>query len=117
MADSNVKEFTAEKNTVWTIYILHALGFLTGGLSSILAIIINHIKLSDIKSPVSVSHFQWQIRTFWWGLLWSLISVVLVFMFFFVGLLGFVVVFFWFLYRLVRGMMSLHNDKGMYGIA
>lgn len=117
MTDSSAKEFTAEKNTIWIIYILHVLGFFTGGLTSVLAIVINHIKLSDMKSPVSVSHFQWQIRTFWWGLLWSLISLVLVFIFFFVGLLSFVIVSFWFVYRLVRGMMSLHNDKGMYGIA
>lgn len=112
MTDLSVQEYTAEKNIVWVVYILHALGFFTGGLTSIVAVIVNYIKISDMKSQISVSHFRWQIRTFWWGLLWSLVSLALAY--FVIGLLGFFILFLWFVYRLIIGMVSLHKEKGMY---
>ncbi|PCM45737.1 DUF4870 family protein [Marinobacter sp. ANT_B65] len=114
MSSSESISLSSEKNTVWLVYILHVLGFFTGGLTSIAAIIVNYVKMSDMKSSVAKSHFKWQIRTFWWGLLWSLISLVLTY--FLVGLLGFVVLFFWFVYRLVMGMIKLNDNKGMYGV-
>ncbi|MEQ8185049.1 DUF4870 family protein [Marinobacter salarius] len=107
--------FSEERNSVWLVYILHILGFFTGGLTSIAAVIVNYVKMGSMRSDVVVSHFKWQIRTFWWGLLWSLISLVLTY--FVIGLLGFVVVFFWYIYRLVRGMINLNDNKGMYGVS
>ncbi|PHQ25178.1 hypothetical protein CLH62_12585 [Marinobacter guineae] len=115
MSSFGSQDFNSEKNTILFIYILHALGFFTGGLTSIAAIIMNYVKLDDIKNPISVSHFKWQMRTFWWGVLWSLVSLILAY--FIIGLLGFVVIFFWFVYRLVAGMVNLNKDKGMYGVA
>jgi uncharacterized membrane protein len=106
--------FASEKNTVWLVYILHVLGFFTGGITSIAAIIVNYVRMGDMNSLVAASHFKWQIRTFWWGMLWSVISLVLTY--FLIGLIGFVVVFFWFIYRLVMGMINLNNEKGMYGV-
>lgn len=115
MSSSESGISASEKNTVWLVYILHVLGFFTGGITSIAAIIINYVKMGDMKSQVAISHFKWQIRTFWWSLLWSVISLVLVY--FVVGFLGFVILFFWFVYRLVIGMINLNSGKGMYGVA
>ncbi|GGY71918.1 DUF4870 family protein [Marinobacter zhanjiangensis] len=109
------QDFAAEKNTVWLVYILHVLGFFTGGLTSLAAIIVNYVKLSDLKSNVAISHFRWQIRTFWWSMLFGAISLVLTY--FLIGLLGFVILFIWFVYRLVVGMINLNSNNGMYGVA
>lgn len=103
----------SEKSSVWLVYFLHIAGFFTGGLTSLAAIIINHIKRSDLQSPIAVSHFRWQMRTFWWGLLWILVSLALTY--FLVGLVGFVLVFFWLIYRIVVGMVKFKDNKGMYG--
>src|SRR5215468_8074288 len=69
----------------WThlIYGLHAFSLLTGILGtatvvgafltwwpSIIAVILNYVKRSDVRGTWLESHFRWQIRTFWFGLLW-----------------------------------------------
>src|SRR5678810_1509828 len=69
----------------WTqiIYGLHTLSLLTGilgaatvvgafltGWPSIIAVILNYVKRSDVRGTWLESHFRWQIRTFWFGALW-----------------------------------------------
>jgi uncharacterized membrane protein len=118
----------------WTqaIYALHALSLLTGilgaatvvgafltGWPSIIAVILNYVKRSDARGTWLESHFRWQIRTFWFGLLWIALSVVFV-----IGTLGIgllvawlpvAVVGLWFIYRIARGWMALGEGKPMYG--
>jgi uncharacterized membrane protein len=115
--------------TTWTqiIYGLHALSLLTGilgaatvvgafliGWPSIIAVILNYVKRSDVRGTWLESHFLWQIRTFWWGLLW--VCLCWAFVLLTLGL-GVIVVWLplgvltlWFIYRVARGWMAL-NDR------
>src|ERR671937_1330868 len=65
------------------IYGLHALSAVMGlltpamivtafitGWPSIIAVILNYLKRSNVRGTWLESHFRWQIRTFWYGLLW-----------------------------------------------
>ena len=76
----------------WTqfIYALHALSLLTGilgaatiigafltGWPSLIAVILNYVKRGDARGTWLESHFRWQIRTFWFGLLWVALCVEL----------------------------------------
>ena len=78
---------TASEQTLigWTqaIYALHAFSLLTGiigaatvvgafltGWPSLIAVILNYVKRSEARGTWLESHFRWQIRTFWFGLLW-----------------------------------------------
>src|SRR4026209_1263531 len=77
---------SADRSLVnWTtlIYALHAFSLLTGilgtasvigasppGWPSIIAVILNYVKRADVRGSWLESHFLWQIRTFWYGLLW-----------------------------------------------
>ncbi len=122
-------------DVTWThiIYALHAVGVSLGvatsafvvtsflfGLPSIVAVIMNYIKRSDVRGTFLDSHFRWQIRTFWYALLWiavaSLVSIPLMLV-----LIGFVtlwvaavVIGLWVLYRVVRGWMRLASRQPMY---
>ena len=110
------------------IYGLHAFSALMGILSSafivtaflfgwpsIIAVIINYVKRSDTRGTYLDSHFGWQIRTFWYALLWSLIAIVLVFTI--IGLplawVMAVIVGLWVLYRIVRGWLALLSRQPM----
>jgi uncharacterized membrane protein len=117
----------------WTqfIYALHALSLLTGiigaatvigafltGWPSIIAVILNYVKQSDVRGTWLESHFRWQIRTFWFGLLWVALCL-----FFIVGTLGIGIliawlplafVSLWFIYRIVRGWLRLRDGRPMY---
>lgn len=82
------------------------------GIPFIVAIIINYVKKSDVEGTLYESHFRWQIRTFWFTVLWSVIGVVTAF--FLVGFLVLAAAGIWYIYRVVRGFLNLNDGKPMY---
>jgi uncharacterized membrane protein len=117
----------------WTnaIYALHAFSLLTGilgaatvigafltGWPSIIAVILNYVKRSDVRGTWLDSHFRWQIRTFWFGLLWISICMLFVIVTFGVGILiawlPMAIVSIWFIYRVARGWLALNDNRPMY---
>lgn len=88
--------------------------FLTGW-PSILAVVLNYIKRDEARGTYLESHFRWQIRTFWFALLWVLVAGLLVFTL--IGIpLAFVlttVAGLWVLYRVVRGWLRLNDKRDM----
>ena len=66
-------------------YVLYALAWMNG-ITGIVAVLINYIKREEAAGTLYESHFTWQIRTFWWGLLWAVVGVCTVWL-----LVGFVV--------------------------
>ncbi|MGQ0752605.1 MAG: DUF4870 family protein [Betaproteobacteria bacterium] len=104
--------FSAAMGILTSAFIVTA--FVTGW-PSIIAVIINYVKRSDARGTYLDSHFSWQIRTFWWALLWLLVvvlMVVTVLLFPVAWLLG-VGVGIWVLYRIIRGWITLSNTKPM----
>ena len=96
------------KNVTLTGYTLQALSFFWG-LPAIVGLVINYVKRDDARGTLYESHFDWQIRTFWWGLVWALIGGVLA-----VLLVGFVVMlvaWVWMIYRVVKGWLKLTEGK------
>jgi uncharacterized membrane protein len=91
------------------IYGLMAAGYVTGGLGSIAAIILNYIKIDDVKGTPLEGHFRWQMRTFWWGLLWGALSVLL--MFVVIGFFTLIAAVIWNIYRIAKGWMRLNDGK------
>ena len=100
----NLKTLTA------VVYGLQAASFLIG-LSAIVAVVINYVKKEDVAGTWLESHFRWQIRTFWFGLLWGVIGVLL-----FVVVVGWFVLIadaIWIVYRIVKGWLNLNDAKPM----
>ena len=127
------QDSTSQSLYDWTqiIYALHALSLVVGiigtatvigafllGWPSIIAVIMNYIKRSDVSGTWLDSHFRWQIRTFWFGLLWATICGLFVFLTFGLGLLivwlplGLLAI--WFVYRIARGWIALRERRPMY---
>ena len=86
--------------------------FLTGW-PSIIAVILNYVKRSEVRATWLDSHFAWQIRTFWFALLWLAIGGVL-----FATVVGIPFAFIlwlgtgiWVLYRLIRGWLALGSQR------
>ena len=96
------------KTLTIVVYALQGLGFFNG-ITWIVAVIINYVKRDEVKGSWLESHFGWQIRTFWWGLLWGVIGALLIFV-----LVGFAVWFaaaVWIIYRIVKGWLYLNDGK------
>jgi uncharacterized membrane protein len=117
----------------WTqaIYALHAFSLLTGilgaatvvgafltGWPSIIAVILNYVKRGETRGTWLESHFRWQIRTFWFGLLWISLCILFIIATFGFGILiawlPMALVGFWFIYRIVRGWLALNDKRPMY---
>jgi uncharacterized membrane protein len=93
------------------IYALMAAGFVTGGIGSLAALVVNYVKYDDIKGTWLESHFRWQIRTFWWSLLWGVLCVILMFI-----VIGFFLIWvniIWIIYRIAKGWVRLNDSKPM----
>jgi uncharacterized membrane protein len=110
------------------IYALHAVTVVAGisspafivtafltGWPSILAVILNYVKRGEARGTFLDSHFRWQIRTFWFALLWVVIAGLLA-----VTVIGIPMAWvvaltagLWVLYRVVRGWLRLTDRKTM----
>jgi uncharacterized membrane protein len=115
------------------IYALHAVSAVIGiataativgsfffGLPSIVAVILNYARRSAVRGTFLESHFRWQIRTFWFGLLATIIVIALSLPLLLV-LVGFItlpicigVIGLWLVYRVVRGWLALRDRRPMY---
>ena len=113
------------------IYGLHAASLVTGiigaatvvgafltGWPSIIAVILNYVKRSEARGTWLDSHFRWQIRTFWFGLLWVVLCGVFVVLTLGIGILiawlPLLGVGLWFIYRVARGWLALVDRRPMY---
>ena len=115
------------------IYALHALSVLIGittaatvvgsfvcGVPSIVAVIMNYVRRSATRGTFLESHFKWQIRTFWYALLWAVIiwAVTLPLFLVLVGIPLFYAAFgalaIWIIYRVGRGWLALRDRVPMY---
>ena len=107
-AAKSAEELAGLKNIAMVVYALQALSFLWG-VTAIVGIVINYVKRDDAKGTLYESHFDWQIRTFWWGLLWGVVGLLLA-----IFLIGFFVLFavwVWMIYRVVKGWLKLNEGK------
>src|SRR5215467_11051582 len=95
-------------------------GSFVGGLPSIVAVIMNYVRRSATRGTYLESHFRWQIRTFWFALLWACV-IVLVSAPFFLIIIGWPMAVFglwalgiWIAYRVIRGWLALRDKRPMY---
>src|SRR6185436_20981547 len=111
------------------VYALHALSLLIGittaativgafvfGVPSIIAVVVNYLKKGEARGTFLESHFRWQIRTFWFALLWCVIAGFLLITI--VGIPLAIGIFFgagiWVIYRIARGWLALRDRRPMY---
>jgi len=110
------------------LYVLHGFSALMGVLSSafivtafltgwpsIIAVIINYVKRGDARGTWLDSHFGWQLRTFWYAVIWVVLAGLLILTV--VGIpfawVLLVAVGLWVLYRIIRGWIALTEARPM----
>jgi uncharacterized membrane protein len=106
--EKTAEQLASLKQITMAVYILQALSFFFG-LTAIVGVVINYVKKDDAVGTVYESHFDWQIRTFWWGLAWSIVGFILVFALG-LGLIVWGVAWIWAIYRVVKGWLKLNDN-------
>jgi len=91
-------------------------GSFVGGLPSIVAVIMNYARRSATHGTYLESHFRWQIRTFWYALLWAVVCVMVAITIIGIpiAVLGFAALAIWIIYRVARGWLALKDRRPMY---
>ncbi len=99
------------KTLTMLVYALQAAGLLLPPVVWIVAVIINYVRKEDVAGTWLESHFRWQIRTFWFGLLWAVLGAIL-----FVLIVGWFILAadaIWIIYRIVKGWLNLSENRPM----
>ena len=130
MSDDKRRSLTTYNHTT---YLLYVLSYFTAGLLWIVPIFMNYAKRRDADGTWLATHFDWQIKTFWYSIVLFAIGVLIVAfalggfgvsMFaetnniaigsVLLAILGFVIMgftFIWHLYRIVRGWIALADGR------
>ena len=110
-ANTDARQLTGTPNKTWVIvvYVLYLVGYFTA-ITALVGVIMAYVKRQE-ATPVEQSHLQFQIRTFWIGLLMVVVGSVLT-----VILIGGLLLLFWFVWTLVRcikGLMRINEGRGI----
>ena len=114
-------------------YLLYVLSYFTAGLLWIVPISMNYAKRREADGTWLATHFDWQIKTFWYSIVWFVVGVgIITFALGSFGVsiladsgniaigsvllasLGFIIMgvtFIWHLYRIVRGWIALTDGR------
>lgn len=104
------------KNLAWWLYIFHAISLVfTLGAISWIPLLVSYVKRGDAAGTFVYSHHSWQIKSFWWYVVWVVVGGIC-----FVTIVGIPLAYlFWFAawvwkaYRLLRGFVELNNNRPM----
>ena len=105
----------------WVSYVLHlvvALGAVIPGAQPgaallIIALVIDLVKKGDAQGTWQTSHFDWRIRSVLWAGVLYLVTAPLWLLFFFPGWIAWGLISIWFLYRIVRGMVTMNKSQAI----
>jgi len=90
------------------VYILYLVAYVVG-ITAVIGVIIAHVQVGATADPMLASHYRFQIRTFWIGVLYLVVGVILAFV-----LIGFLVLLWWFIWSLIRtikGLLLLNENR------
>jgi len=108
MNDPVTQEAPSTEGTANIIYILYLAGLVTGGITNVIGVVMAYINQDDAPDWLK-THYQFQIRTFWIGLLYLFIGLMLLLVF--IGYLVFLFNLIWLIIRCVKGMKSLDQKQ------
>lgn len=109
------------KTVGWVSYVLHLIVAVGAVLPSaqpgiallLVALVIDLVKRSDAVGTWQASHFSWRIRTVLWAGVLYLVTSPLWLLLVLPGWIAWGIISIWFLYRIVRGMVSMQDSRAM----
>jgi uncharacterized membrane protein len=107
LSSENQRPIVSDYAFALVVYVLYCVGYFTA-ISALIGVIIAYVKVDEPDAALR-SHSQFQIRTFWIGLLYLAIGIPLCF-----ALIGVPILIWWFVWSLIRsirGIMSLNDHK------
>lgn len=101
------KMIVDDRGLAFTVYVLYLVGYFTG-ITALIGVIIAYLQAGSAK-PEMKSHYAFQIKTFWVGLVYLLAGALLLHLG--VGVLVLLWWFVWSLVRNVKGLLALNRNE------
>ena len=118
MSETDFAAFTnkssGDRTTMHVLYGLHTVSPFTAWSLAIVALIVNYIKRSDEHDAIYASHHNYMIVTFWWTILWLVVTTPLYLLFVIPGFIAWTIVGLWYLYRCIRGWLRFNDNRPPY---
>ena len=115
MAETDFTQFetkTANDRTVMhVLYGLHTIAWASMGTLAVIALVVNYIKRADEHDAVYSSHHNYMIATFWWTVLWLVVTAPLWVLLFLPGAVAYTIIGLWYLYRCLRGWLRFSDGR------
>ena len=111
----------ALKTVGWVSYVLHLVvavgavipGAQAGAVLLLIALVIDMVKRDEAAGTWQASHFSWRIRSVVIAGVLYLLTVPLFLLLYFPGAIAWALVSFWFLYRIVKGMVAMNRSRAV----
>jgi uncharacterized membrane protein len=118
MAQTDFADFEAktsgDRTVMHILYGLHTIAWASMGVLAVIALIVNYIRRADEQDALYVSHHNYMIATFWWTVLWLVVTSPLWLLFFLPGAVAYTIIGLWYLYRCLRGWLRFAEGRPPY---
>ena len=116
MSETDYQAFEAPKSSndrtvMHVLYGLHTVAWASAGTLAVIALIVNYIKRGEETDALYVSHHTYMISTFWWTILWLVVTSPLWLLFVLPGAAAWTIVGLWYLYRCIRGWLRFNDGR------
>ena len=102
---------SGDRTTMNVLYGLHTVAPFTMWSLAVVALVINYIKRADEHDALYAMHHSYMIATFWWTVLWLLVTSPLWLLFIFPGWIAWGIIGLWYLYRCIRGWLRFTEGR------
>lgn len=109
--DERMRDLSRERNLITVVYALQAAS-LAIGFTYVLGAIINHLMGASVAGTWLESHRRWQLRTFWFSLLWGVLGALT--LLWGIGYFILIADLMWIVFRIVQGWVAVSRNQVMY---
>jgi uncharacterized membrane protein len=115
MAETDFAQFDAktpgDRTVMHVLYGLHTIAWASMGSLALIALVINYVKRADELDAIYASHHNYMISTFWWTVLWLVVTGPLWLLLFLPGAIAYTIIGLWYLYRCLRGWLRFNDGR------
>jgi uncharacterized membrane protein len=100
-----------DRTVMHVLYGMHTIAWASLGSLAVIALIINYIKRGDENDALYNAHHSYMISTFWWTILWLIVTSPLYILLVLPGVIAWSVVGLWYLYRCIKGWVRFNDSR------
>ncbi len=118
MSEDNIDSLTTVSLVSYVLHLVVAIGAVVpggqwGAALLVVALVIDLVKKSDAEGTWLASHFTYRVRSVLWAGVLYLVTIPLWFLFLLPGYIAWGLISIWFLYRIVKGMVRMNQQRPM----